>query len=270
MPDAKPKTENRVALITGAAGGIGVETARAFHAQNYDLALLDCNANGLSELAKSLKGGARVLPLCGDLSDLEWCEHSVETTAERFGRVDIVVNLAAWRELTTMSKISVASWRRTLDICLTAPAFLSRWCAPHMRAGSAIINISSLNARQSAGIAPAYVAAKGGLESLTHELAALYGPRGIRAVGLALGAIDTALSADYAKENEVDVMREFSENMIPLRRYGTALEAARAIAWLASPEASYFTGTTIEMDGGWAHHHLPHDFKQQQFPTEFS
>jgi 3-oxoacyl-[acyl-carrier protein] reductase len=270
MTDSPRKKSKRVAFITGAAGGIGAETARVFAAQNYDLALLDCDGDGLENLQNRLGDDARVLPLRGDLSDLEWCERAVETAAQTFGQIDVLVNLAAWREITTMTQISMESWQRTLDICLTAPAFLARWCATHMTAGSAIINISSLNARQSAGLAPAYVAAKGGLESLTHELAALYGPRGVRVVGLALGAIDTALSGDYAKANEEDALRTFAENMIPLRRYGTASEAARAIAWLASPEASYLTGTTIEMNGGWAHHHLPHDLKHEQFPGEFS
>jgi 3-oxoacyl-[acyl-carrier protein] reductase len=271
----------RVAVLTGAAGGIGEVTARLFAARNYDLVLLDCAADRLDSLAADLQNQCEILPLSGDLGDLGWCEAAIDTATQKFGRIDVLVNLAAWREITTMTTISLQSWERTLNICLTSPAFLARWCAAHMKPGSAIINISSLNARQSTGMAPAYVAAKGGLEALSHELAALYGPRGIRVVGLALGAIDTAMSHDVVSKSEdgppaaeapaeAASLRAFAEDMIPLRRFGTAEEAAQAIAWLASTDASYCTGTTIELDGGWGHHHFPHRWKQQLCPSEFA
>lgn len=275
-----PYSRRPVAVLTGAAGGIGEATARIFAERGYDLVLLDNRAAHLKALADSLNNSTQVLALDGNLADLAWCEGAVEAAAARFGKLDVLVNLAAWREITTMAKISLDSWQRTLDVCLTAPAFLARWCARHMPAGGAIVNISSLNAHQSAGNAPAYVAAKGGLESLSHELAALYGPRGIRVVAVALGAIDTALSHDVeagagkakagAEDLGGDSLRAFGEDMIPLRRFGTADEAARAIAWLASPEASYLTGTTVELDGGWGRHHLPHKWKKAQFPEEFA
>jgi 3-oxoacyl-[acyl-carrier protein] reductase len=270
----------RVALLTGAAGGIGAATAEVFADRGYDLVLLDNNAENLQSLAKRLANKTGVLALDGDLADFAWSEEAVKTAAQTFGILDVLVNLAAWREITTMNAISLDSWQRTLDVSLTSPAFLSRWCAARMPRGGAIINISSLNAHQSAGNAPAYVAAKGGLESLSHELAALYGPRGIRVVAVALGAIDTALSHDVlagadkpeggADDLTGDTLRDFAEDMIPLRRFGTADEAARAIAWLASEDASYLTGTTIELDGGWGHHHLPHKWKKAQLPEEFA
>lgn len=270
----------RVAVLTGAAGGIGAVTAQVLAERGYDLVLLDNDEGRLQALSASLEGKTSVLVLAGSLTDFAWCEKAMDEAAKRFGRLDVLVNLAAWREITTMTNISLESWQRTIDICLTAPAFLARWCAPHMPAGSSIINISSLNSRQSSGNAPAYVAAKGGLESLTHELAALYGPRGIRAVAVALGAIDTAMSHDLVagaeKSGEApsdvvgDSLEAFANEMIPLRRFGTAEEAAHAIAWIASPEASYLTGTTIELDGGWGHHHLPHKWKKAQFPEEFA
>ena len=265
----------RVAVLTGAAGGIGAETASVFAEQGYDLALLDCANESLLSLRHSLSDKCDIQSYSGDLADLTWCENTVSAIASHFGHIDALINLAAWREIVTMNTISAQSWQRTLDVCLTSPAFLARWCAAHMSSGGAIINVSSLNARQSTGMAPAYVAAKGGLEALTHELAALYGPRGIRVAGIALGAIDTALSHDLAAGADSDAqkvgdgVRHCAEGMIPLRRYGTAQEAASAIAWLASSSAAYLTGTTIEYDGGWGHHHLPHEWKSKLMPSEF-
>jgi NAD(P)-dependent dehydrogenase (short-subunit alcohol dehydrogenase family) len=105
---------------------------------------------------------------------------------------------------------------------------------------------------------------------LTHELAALYGPRGIRVVAVAPGAIDTQLSADLASS---EVMRDVTADCIdhtPLLRFGQAEEIARTIAWLASEDASFITGTTIVADGGLSHHHYGLALKRRMKPGEFS
>jgi 3-oxoacyl-[acyl-carrier protein] reductase len=217
---------------------------------------------------------ASALLLAGDLNDLAFAEQAVQTTIDRFGRVDVLVNNAAWRELSTMREITVESWERTLRVCLTAPAFLARWCAADMerRNAGVIVNVTSIMAQQSAGISPAYVACKGGLESLTHELAALYGSKGIRVVAVAPGAVDTKLSRDVAEAspNRDDSLRRYSESMTMLGRWATPLEIAKVIAWVASDEASYITGTTLVVDGGWMRHHLPAPLKTQLRPGQFS
>ena len=151
-----------------------------------------------------------------------------------------------------MRETSLADWDRTLRSCLTAPAFLARDAAEVMqREGrGVIVNITSIRAHYNDGTAAAYVAAKGGLEALTRELAALYGPHGVRVVSLAPGAIDTDLSGDLATN---DVMRDVVADCIdhtPLGRFGTPQEIARAVAWLASDAASFISGATIVADGG--------------------
>ena len=161
-----------------------------------------------------------------------------------------------------------------MRVCLTAPAFLARWAAVHMEQArrGVIINISSIQSEQVGGLSPAYTAAKGALDSLTFELAVLYGPQNVRVVGLNLGAIDTEMSNDYETtdgENISAELRRWSEDMIPLRRYGTAVEAAKTIAWLASDDASYITATGIVADGGWVHQHSPYSQKHRQFPEQF-
>ena len=255
-----------VALITGAARGIGRATALELARRGYRLALVDLLADELATVH------VEALTLVGDLADLDFCRRAVEETAAHFGRLDVLVNNAAWRKVETLRETDVETWDRTLRICLTAPAFLAKWAAEIMQrqGGGVIVNVSSIRAQFSDGTAAAYVAAKGGLSALTHEVAALYGSRGIRVVAVAPGAIDTQLSADLAGG---DVMRDVAADCIdhtPLLRFGRPEEIARTIAWLASDEASFVTGTTIVADGGLTHHHYGLQLKQRMKPGEFS
>lgn len=267
-----PSRNARVAVITGAAGGIGAAVAEAFASRGYAVAITDRCTEGLASVEHVLlQRGADVLSLAGDLADLDFAESLVRRTADRFGRIDVLVNNAAARELTTMREITPAEWDRTLRVCLTAPAFLARWAAAEMPAGGVIVNIGSMMARQAHGVSPAYIACKGALESLTYDLAALYGPAGIRVVTVAPGAIDTAMSrlvssSDRADGHEDDPVRDFSESMTMLGRWGHPDEVARAVAWVASPEASYLTGTTLVLDGGWSRMHMPPQVTQAVLP----
>jgi 3-oxoacyl-[acyl-carrier protein] reductase len=123
--------------------------------------------------------------------------------------------------------------------------------------------------QQTAGYCPAYVACKGALETLTYELAALYGPHGIRVVSVAPGAIETPMGHDLASQQASaaeKATREYSESMIMLGRWGTPSETAKAIAWVASDEAAYITATTLVVDGGWLRHHLPTSLVKQLQP----
>jgi 3-oxoacyl-[acyl-carrier protein] reductase len=173
-----------------------------------------------------------------------------------------------------MRRITPESWQRTLQICLTTPAFMARWAAEDMerrQSPGVIVNVSSMMAQQAAGIAPAYIASKGGLDSLTYELASLYGPCGIRVVSLQPGAVDTELSRDVAgSDTGSDEIRAFSQEMIPLGRWAKCDEMARVILFLASDAASYISGTTIMADGGWFHHHLPNSLTRKHYPHDFS
>ena len=265
----------RVALITGAANGIGRATATELAHRGYALGLLDYDHAALEAAASSLKSnGAQVAIYTGDVGDLEFSQEAVRNTAREFGRLDLLVNNAAWRELLSMRNITLESWEKTLRICLTAPAFLARTAAEIMASQrhGVIVNISSIRAFQPDGLAAAYVAAKGGLDSLTADLAALYGPQGIRVLGIAPGAIDTLLSNDYTNPDGDSLttdLRKASEDAIPLGRWGKAEEIARMIALLASDDASYLTGTTVVVDGGWTHNGTARSLKQRIAPRDF-
>ncbi len=257
-----------VAIVTGASRGIGAATAKELGRRGYHVAVVARGAEGLGAVADQIRqAGSDALVCRGDLSDLEFAESAVRQTVRRWNRLDVLVNNAAWRELVTMRAISLESWEKTLRVCLTAPAFLARWAAEVMepQGRGVIINVSSIQSVRSGGISPAYTAAKGALDALTYELASLYGPSGIRVVAVNPGAIDTELSGDYTDAEGEDLtqrLREWSEDHIPLGRWGTAEEIARTIAVLAGDDARYITGTTIVADGGWIHAHLPHSLRR--------
>jgi 3-oxoacyl-[acyl-carrier protein] reductase len=264
-PSGRPGALGRVALVTGASAGIGAGVAEEFVHRGYAVGIVGRDATRLDEVRRRLEAaGGRVLALCGDLGDLGFAESAVRRVAAEFGRLDVLVNNAAARELKTMREMTPAEWDRTIRVCLTSPAFMARWAAEEMErhGGGVIVNVGSMMSRQAHGVSAAYVSCKGAMESLTYDLAALYGPVGIRVVTIAPGAIDTAMSSTLtngpvADRATGDPIREFSESMAMLGRWGRPDEVAKAVAWIASDEASYLTGTTIVLDGGWSRMHMP-------------
>lgn len=267
----------RVALITGAANGIGKAQALGFARRGYDLAIVDLQEAQLAAAADEVRAlGAAVTTCVGDLTDLDFAKSCVEQAMSDLKRIDVLSNTAAWREIQPLTTTSIEAWEKTIRVMLTTPAFLCKWTAEHMIAagqGGVMINISSVMAHRPNGTCPAYIAAKGGLDSLTYELAALYGHHDIRVVSIRPGAIKTKISGDYVSHKGENVSQEISRDILqrlPLGRLGEAEEVANAACWLASDEARYITGTTIDVDGGLMRPLTSRDFLQKQFPEQFS
>lgn len=267
----------KVAIISGASRGIGYETALKFAEQGYRIAVMARDENELVKLrdVAENKWGAEVLIVTGDLADPAYWNAAVEATVARWGRIDALVNNAAWRTIETMKTIQLEDWERTVRICLTAPAFLAKYAAAVMAAqqeAGVIINISSVMAQRAGGYSPAYIASKGGMESLTYEMATCYGRDGIRVVGVSPGNVQTAMSGDYqdVKGNNISKQLEAEMNeMTPLGRAASAREIAELVGWLASDQASFITGTTILADGGFTHNFNSYASKKLQFPNAF-
>lgn len=267
----------KVAIVTGASRGIGRATAIKFASSGYYVALAGRSENELDALKKELEDSYSVQALVcvGDAVAPAYGETMVATVVDQWGRVDALINNAAWRTITPMDEMDLADWDKTIRICLTAPAFLAKFVADVMAKqthGGVIVNISSIMADRAAGYSPAYIACKGALESLTYELAALYGPRNIRVVCVNPGNITTSMSTDYknaASQNLSDKIANEMHLHTPLGRSGSAEELANVIHWLASEQASFITGTTVVADGGFSHNFNSYPIKKLQFPHSF-
>ena len=268
--------EHPVVIITGAANGIGRATAIKFATKGYALALVDIDVKGLDDLRKEREINASDhLCLHGNLQDPDFTRMIVESTVNRWKRIDVLINNAAWRTIETMRSITLETWEKTLKINLTAPAFLAKHTAAVMEEkniAGVIINISSVMSQRAGGNSPAYIACKTALEGLTYELAVLYGPKGIRVVAINPGNINTSLSSDYKDEKGNDVSEKlvnYVNDSTPLKRSGNAEEIANVSYWLSTKEAYFITGTSILVDGGFFHNFNGYEMNKLQFPKEF-
>jgi len=267
----------KVVIITGASGGIGRAIAERFAVAGYRLLLAGQDRGALQQLSTMLaeKYSSECLLSVGDLADSSYLKSIRDQAIQHWNRIDVLVNNAAWRTIGTIRTLEIDIWEQTLRVCLTAPAFLAKWCAAAMeerKIAGAIINISSVMSERAAGNSPAYIAAKGGMESLTYELAVAYGRSNIRVTGICPGYIDTDMSNDYVDatgKNVSNAMTAHLQGLTPLGRGGTAQEIANAVYWLSSAEASYITGTTLLVDGGFKHNFNDYAIKKLQFPEEF-
>jgi len=253
MPTAS--LEGRVALITGAAGGIGRATALLFAERGARVALSDLNAEGLLETALLVEGGGgRVLAHPADVGRAASAEGLVEAAAEWGGRLDIVVNNAGIGQFdATVETLEEEEWDRVLAVNLKSVYLVSRPAIPHLRAagGGVILNIASPHAfATTAGVA-AYAASKGGVVSLTRQMAIDFARDRIRVVSVVPGAVDTPMLRAHA-ERQGTTLEALGFHADPgmMGRIGSPAEIARALAWLASDEASFVTGSPIIVDGG--------------------
>jgi len=244
----------RIALITGAAGGIGSAIARRLAADGYGLALTDRNAPVLETLAKGLAAqGVEVAALTGDVRDRALAERLAAFAAERFGRIDVLVGGAGASRLATFPDISDEDWDELVDINLSSAFRIARAVSRRMIAqgggGGAIVQISSI-AHRSGGGHPAYGAAKGGLVTLCYALAQRLGPEGITVNAVAPGVIDTDMVRGNFPGEAFARLERGAGAHTPLRRLGTADDVAELVAFLASERARFITGAVIPVTGG--------------------
>jgi glucose 1-dehydrogenase len=241
---------SRVALVTGAGTGIGRAIAERLA---RDGAAVGVNALSAADAAPTVtaieENGGRAIPLAGDVSDEDDVRRLVAECVDRLGGLDVVVNNAVVQEEAPFLDITLDSWRRQLDVGLTAVFLVSREAGRQLaaRGGGVIVNISSVHEHRPWPGAAAYCTAKAGVGMLTACVGRELARYGVRAVAVAPGAIGTA--ANLAKHGGLvdDAVRE----QVPAGRMGTPEEVANAVAWLAGDEASYVTGTTVVVDGGF-------------------
>jgi NAD(P)-dependent dehydrogenase (short-subunit alcohol dehydrogenase family) len=242
-------SSQKVALVTGAARGIGLATARRFLAEGWHVALLDIERDLLSEAVASLKQAESTLALPCDVSDAASVAAAVGAVEKRFGRLDALVNNAGVAVFAPLLETSDADWERILAVNLTGPFLCVKAAAPLMRehGGGAIVNITSISAVRASTLRSAYGTSKAGLAHLTKQLAVELASLGIRVNAVAPGPVDTAM----AKAVHTAEIRADYHDAIPLNRYGLEEELAEAIFFLSSDRASYITGQILAVDGGF-------------------
>jgi NAD(P)-dependent dehydrogenase (short-subunit alcohol dehydrogenase family) len=240
-----------VAVVTGAAQGIGRRVAEELAGRGYALALADLREP--EETSASVRArGAQALAVVGDVSADAHVSALTEAVLDRFGRVDVLVNNAGISLLAPAEQTTAEQWRRVLEVNLTAPFLLCRALGAHMLAAGSgsIVNIASIAGLQGVADRAAYNAGKHGLVGLTRTLAAEWGGRGVRVNAVCPGWVKTEMdAADQASGGYTDA--DITER-VPMGRFAAPGDIAAAVAFLADPAASGFVnGAALPVDGGW-------------------
>ena len=240
---------SKVALVTGAARGIGLAAAKRFLAEGFCVALLDIEGELLNSAVAALGHPDHTLALHCDVSDSKGIAAAIETVGKRFGRLDALVNNAGIAVFAPIMETSDADWSRILEVNLTGPFLCTKAAVPLMRehGGGAIVNITSISAVRASTLRSAYGTSKAGLAHLTKQLAVELASLGIRVNAVAPGPVETAM----AKAVHTPEIRADYHDAIPLNRYGLEEELAEAIFFLCSDRSSYITGQILAVDGGF-------------------
>ena len=239
---------DKVALITGAARGIGLATAKRFLHEGWRVALLDIEKKLLDDATAGLACPERTLALHCDVSEAAMVADALERIAGRFGRLDALVNNAGVARFAPIMETSETDWKRILDVNLTGPFLCTRAAVPLMgEHGGAIVNITSISAVRASTLRSAYGTSKAALAHLTKQLAVELASAGIRVNAVAPGPVETAMARDV----HTPEIRADYHDAIPLNRYGLEEELAEAIFFLSSERSSYITGQVLAVDGGF-------------------
>lgn len=242
------QTKQKIAVVTGAARGIGLAITHKFLADGYGVALIDRDVETLVQTAASLSGQPILAVEC-DVSVPEQVQASIERIAAHFGRIDVLVNNAGVAVFKPALEVTFAEWAEVMATNLNGPFLCTQVCVPVMLAsgGGNVVNIASISGVRASTLRIAYGTSKAALMHLTKQQAVEYGNVGVRVNCVAPGPVDTAMAAQV---HSADIRTSYHD-AIPLARYATVEEIANAVAFLCSEAASFINGQTLAVDGGF-------------------
>lgn len=242
----------KIALVTGSVQGLGRSIAEGLADAGATVVVHGRNPDITRAAATAMRTGQRKVEFCAfDLNDQSGLTNALAMISDRHGRFDILVNNAGARDRRPLAELDRDSVRALVEIDLIAPFELARQSAALMQAGGRIINICSIAGPIARSGDAAYTAAKGGLDALTRALAAELGPRGITANAIAPGFFATEANAAMVEDPDLG---DWLKRRTSLGRWGRPEEIAGAVIFFASDAASYITGQTLAIDGGYLSH----------------
>ncbi len=235
----------RVAIITGAARGIGLATTELMLEEGATVVMVDYDQQALSKAANTLNN---VLPIECDVSQPDQVQQMIATTLEQHGRIDCLVNNAGVADFGPIESTSFDVWRKVMATNLDGVFLCSQAAIPALKQSQGcIVNIASISGLRASTLRTAYGTSKAAVIHLTQQQAAELGEHGIRANCVAPGPVRTKLAMAVHTQAIIDAYHD----ALPLNRYGTEKEIAQAIVFLCSQKASFITGQTLAADGGF-------------------
>lgn len=257
MPMNPTPLAGKVAVVTGAASGVGRKAASLFAEAGAKVALFDRDADGLTSARRELSDCANSLPVVVDVSNENSVAAGVAAVVDRFGTIDVLFNNAGIGPssdgvfpMRNVVETPVSAWTGILAVNLVGPALMCRSVLPVMLdgGGGSIINNASINGIVGLLGADAYTASKGGVIALSRSMAVEFAGRGVRVNCLCPGPIDTPMGAPWFADPD---KRSYLESNIPLGRIAQPQEIAEVALFLASDASSYLCGAVIPVDGAW-------------------
>jgi NAD(P)-dependent dehydrogenase (short-subunit alcohol dehydrogenase family) len=248
------RLENKNAIVTGGAGGIGRATALAFATEGARVAVVDLRPEAAEAVAEEIRAaGGTAVAIAADVSNEADIQRIITTTIEAFGGVNVVFNNAGIIRRTTAVETTAEEWDRVFSVNVKSIFLMCKHVVPIMAkaGGGSIVNTGSGWGLKGGGQAISYCASKGAVVNMTRALAIDHGPQGIRVNSVNPGDVNTGMLRDEAAQLAVDADAFLAESADrPLGRMGQPSEIAAAVVWLASDDSSYVTGSALVVDGG--------------------
>lgn len=245
------KLENKVAIVTGATSGMGLQTAKLYLAEGAKVVLTGRSQKKLDALKSELKGD--YLLVKAEASSVTDSEELIKTTVATFGKVDVLFLNAGIFRVETIDGLTEEIFDEVYNINVRGPLFTVKAAYEYLNEGASIIFNTSVAGVKGFGGMATYGSSKAALRSLTRTLASEFGPRGIRVNAISPGPIDTPIYGKHnAPQENINEMASNLPSLVSLGRFGTADEIATTALFLASSDSSYITGAEIAVDGGLA------------------